>query len=81
MTEEGKRDPKSMKSTHFFRREYILNHMIGKPPGLFLNYNNDKNNVTFIAFLEHLIFFIFYRDLSDPLRSSHRWHHHGRGKC
>jgi len=29
-TEEGKKDPSSLKSTHFFRREYMLNHLIGE---------------------------------------------------
>ncbi|KAF6020123.1 HIBCH [Bugula neritina] len=31
-TEEGKKDPSSLKSTHFFRREYMLNHLIGTCP-------------------------------------------------
>lgn len=28
--EEGKKDPKSLKATNFFRREYVLNDLIGK---------------------------------------------------
>ena len=29
VTEEGKNDPSSLKATYFFRREYILNNLIG----------------------------------------------------
>lgn len=38
VTEEGKKDPKSMKASHFFRREYMLNHLIGEGFGRQCNY-------------------------------------------
>ncbi|XP_067931950.1 3-hydroxyisobutyryl-CoA hydrolase, mitochondrial-like [Watersipora subatra] len=32
VTEEGRKDPKSLNATHFFRREYVLDHLIGSCP-------------------------------------------------